>query len=196
MAGTSIFKIAEQCKVLLNKGAIQDYISSVTDCYSKLCKAEWYENKNLNCHEVDGAFVITFPSVEPLFDSVVDQYYVATPSSYLRLPEESGIISVGFAKGQIKNFVLTNPGTWARLKSIKAGSMGNRQLYYVEGEKVYFPSMTNITNGNIMLKLAVALDNIDPDQELNIPRSIIFDIVNLVVQKYTPQPQSIQEKIE
>lgn len=193
---TSLFKIAEQCKSALGgKERIQDLLAAAVDCYSGLVRKSWWENKNANCHEVDGAFIITFPNIEPILDLNVDQYYIVIPSSYLQLPEESGIISVGFAKGQDKNFVLTGAGTWARLMSIKAGVMSNRQLYYVENTKMYFPKMTNTTNGNIMLKFALALDNIDPDAELNIPRSIIVDIVNIVVQRYAPVPPKIDEKI-
>jgi hypothetical protein len=45
-----------------------------------------------------------------------------------------------------------------------------------------------------MLKLAIALDNTDVDEELNIPRSTIDNIVNMVVAKFASRkPQ--EEKV-
>lgn len=191
---TSLFKISEQCLVLLDKGAIQDYLASVTDAYSFLCKKEFYENKAEGVTEIDGAFVYTFPPITPEIDTTTDTYFITLPSSYLRLPYELGVVYIGFPKGQ--GFVRVTSGSASMYGGLASENMGGNQTYYTEGTKAFFPKMTSTSNGDIFCKLAIAYDNVDPDEQLNIPRSIITQIVDMVVAKYNPQPTNIKTKIE
>jgi len=178
---TSINKIAEQCKYMLGAGDIQPLIASVIDCYSSAVKREWYENKQDGISEIDGAFIYTFGrdgSLTPMLDLTTDTYYIVIPSSYLRLPAEMGVNQVSFIKGQNKPFIRVGAASVGMWSGLLAGVMGGHQTYYVEGTRMYFPKMTNMTNGNLMLKLSVALDDVDIDEELNIPRSVVDNIVN------------------
>jgi hypothetical protein len=189
---SSLYKIAEQvCEITGRYGDIQAVISSVVDSYSSQVKKEFYENRADGCQEVDGIFLYTFGKTELLTPSVelsTDMYYIVIPSSFLRLPHEMGINAVSFIKGQTSSFVRVGAGgldMWSRLKS---NIFGGRQTYYVEGTQMYFPKMTSLTNGNILLKLAIALDAVDVDEELNIPRSVIDNIVMAVVAKFQSKP--------
>lgn len=187
---TTLYKIAEQVLSRVGSGSVQIYISDVVDAYAYFVKAQWYENQKSDVKEVDGQFIVTFGTKEkltPILDEAVAQYYIENPSSYVSLPAESGIVFVGFAKGQNKAFVRTGAGTYGRLQNTLAGVMGGRQTYYEEGAKTYFPKMTAATNGDVIMKLAVALDNIDVEEPLSIPRNIVGDIVDRVVQKRIPK---------
>jgi hypothetical protein len=195
---TSILKISEQCKYLLGAGDIQPLIASVIDCYSSAVKKEWYENKQDGVSEIDGVFIYNFGkdgSLSPILDLTIDTYYIVIPSSYLRLPAEMGVNQVSFIKGQSKPFIRVGSASVGMWSGLLAGVMGGHQTYYVEGTRMYFPKMTNMTNGNLMLKLSVALDEVDVDEELNIPRSVVDNIVNMVVQKFGPRKPE-EEKIK
>ena len=194
MAGTSFFKIAEQCRVLLDKGAIQDYISSCVDAYSLIAKKEWYENKAEGVSEIDGSFVYTFAPEIPELDETRGEYYLTLQSSYLRLPHEMGIVFIGYPKSS--GFVRITSGSSSMYDGLKSDIMGGNQTYYIDGMRAYFPKMKPLNVGGIQCRLAIAYDAVNPDEQLNIPRSMITQIIDMVVAKYAPQPQSIEEKIK
>lgn len=185
----SIYGIAERCKLILGDVEIQALTSFVIDAYSSAVKREWYENKADGVNEIDGSFVYTFKDQIPALDISTDMYYITIPSSYLRLPHEMGVNMVSFAKGQTKEFVRVGSGSVSMWANLKANLLGSSQTYFVEGVRMYFPKMTNTTNGNLLLKLAIALDNVDVDEELNIPRSVVDNIVAMVVSKFRPAQQ-------
>lgn len=193
---TSLLKIAEQCKFLLGAGEIQPLIASVIDCYSSQVKKEVYENKAEDFGEIDGTFIYTYGkdnSLTPILDLATDMYYIVIPSSYVRLPGEYGINSVSFIKGQTKPFIRVGASSVGMWSNLLASVLGGHQTYFAENTRMYFPKMTNMTNRNIMLKLTVALDNVDVDEPLNIPRSTIDAIVNMVVQKFAPRKPEEQK---
>jgi hypothetical protein len=193
---TSLLKIAEQCKFILGAGEIQPLIASVIDCYSTAVKREFYENKAEDFSEIDGAFIYTYGkdnSLVPALDSATEMYYITIPSSYVRLPGEYGINSVSFIKGQTKPFIRVGASSVGMWSNLLANVMGGHQTYFAEGTRMYFPKMTNMTNGNIMMKLTVALDSVDVDEELNIPRSVVDVVVNMVVAKFAPRKPEEQK---
>lgn len=189
----SLYKIAEQCRVILSKGDTQSLIASVIDAYGVVAKKQFYENKAEGISEVDGVFLTAFNDIVPVLDITNDRYYIVNPSSYIRLPLEMGISFVGFPKG--RGFVRISSGNADLWSTIKAGALGGIQTYYIEGTKTYFPKMTNTTNGNIKVIYAVALDNIDPEADLNIPPDIASQIVDMVVAKYSPKPAVTPETL-
>ena len=192
---SSLLKIAEQCRVILNKGDTQSLIASVIDVYGALVKKEWYENKQDSCGEVDGVFISTFKNNIPILDIDTDYYYIIIPSSYLRLPHEMGINFIGFAKNQSHGFIRINAGSIPMWANLKAGILGGGQTYFVEGNRMYFPKMTTLTNNPVMLKLSLALDTTDVEADLNIPPSLADQIVNMVVQKYMVKEPVVPEKL-
>lgn len=191
---TSLYKIAEKCILIVPKVPIQALLSSVVDVYASMAKKEWYENKADGVSEVDGTFIYTFGKSSPLVpevDTDTDLYYITIPSSYLRLPHEMGINSVSFMKEQNYPFVrITSTGLWNNLKSNVF-----KQTYMVEGNRLYFPKMTSVNKGNILLKMAIALDTADVDQQLNIPPNMVDEIVNIVVAKYQPKEPKTPENL-
>lgn len=191
---TSLYKIAEKCILIVPKIPIQALLSSVVDVYASMAKKEWYENKADGVSEVDGTFIYTFGKSSPLVpevDTDTDLYYITIPSSYLRLPHEMGINSVSFMKEQNYPFVrITSTGLWNNLKANVF-----KQTYMVEGNRLYFPKMTSVNKGNILLKMAIALDTADVDQQLNIPPNMVDEIVNIVVAKYQPKEPKTPENL-
>lgn len=185
---TSIYKISEQIIQRTGSGDHQAVIAAVIDSYSSACRREWYEGKADGIDEIAGSAIYTFGKTTPLIpvlDTFTNEYYITMPSSVLNLPAQRGIVWVSYPQDKV-DFVLVN-GLWN--PSLKAFGLGGRQTYRPEETKMYFPKMEAGDVGNILLKLAVALDNVDVDEELNIPRAMIDSIVDIVVQKFAPKPK-------
>lgn len=179
---TSLYKIAESCRVITEKRvSIQVLVSEVTEAYGAVAKKIWFENTAFDEQEVDGSFLTTFSSIEPILDCDRDLYYIVLPSSYLILPHQAGIQWVSFMKDKESFVKVPNYGVYAGLKS---NVFGGLIPYQPEGNKLLFPTMTNQTNGPILLKLAIAYDGIDPYEQLNIGPNIVNDIVAMVVAPY------------
>ncbi len=186
---SSIYKLAEKVRDILGKGDLQALISSCQDAYAIVVKQEWFANMSEGINEIDGAFVYTFKNQEPLWDDDLGEYYMIIPSSYLRLPHEMGINSVSTMRGQDAPFVRISSGSIGMWANLKSNILGGRQTYYIEGIRMYFPKMTITTKGNMLLKMAIALDTVDPEEDLNIPPNVAGMIVDLVVAKYQPKPE-------
>lgn len=191
----SLYKIAEQCQNILGKGTIQSLVASVVDAYAAQIKREWYENRADSVAEIDGVFLVPFKDLEPLLDLDTDMYYIVNPSSYLRLPQEGGINYVGFSLGQKKAFAKISAGGVTLWNGLKASVLGGAQTYYVEGPRTYFPKMTSVTAGKIMVRYVCALDNIDPETDLNIPPDVASAIIDMVVAKYSSKPPVVPENL-
>lgn len=187
--GVSLYKIAEKCKERLSSGDLQVLVDTVIDVYSTVVKNEWYENKADGVSEVDGAFIYTFGKSKELKsekDEITGLYYIIVPSSYLRLPHEMGVNQVSFLKDQDHFFVRVGSGSNGMWSNLKSNVFGGRQTYYIEGNKMVFPKMNEVSS--MLLKMAIALDEVDVLEDLNIPRSLVDKIVDLVVLKYNPKP--------
>lgn len=192
MAKTSLFKIAEQCRVITEKRVpIQVLVEAIKNCYGKIAVQQWHVNTQFDSTEVAGSFISTFTELVPEYDSDRDMYFITTPSSYLDLPHQMGVIWLSHLKER-KSWVLVS--NWGIFSGLKSAVMGGRGVYEIEGTKFWFP---NITKQNcecpLLLKLAVALDDIDPEQELNIAPNVVNDIINLVVAPYMPKQNPIEK---
>jgi hypothetical protein len=193
----SLYNLAQQIQSKTGgKGTWQELISDVKKTYAFVVKQIWYENKGQGVGEVDGAFIIPFLNQQPIINTTTNTYYIDLLSSYVTLPQEGGVVSVSYMGSPNTNFVLTNAGSVGRLSNITAGVMGGRQLYYIEGMKMYFPRMNRATSLPLITRFAVALDNVDVDESLNIPPDVQEQIVNLCIQKYLPQAEMINQNIK
>ena len=183
----SIYSIAEKCKYIAGKGNLQAISSMVIDAYATVVRNSWFENKAVDLNEVDGVFIYTFKNLVPQLDSDLNYYYIEKPSSAIRLPNELGINQVSFMQGQTSPFARINAGSLGLWSNLKSYALGGLQTYYEEGTRMYFPKMNQSTNGNILLKMAIALDTVDVEEELLIPPDVVDSIVSLVVEKLNPK---------
>lgn len=188
---SSIYRIAEQCRQTLPNVEMQPLIAAVQDCFGTVAKGSWYENKQDGVSEVDGSLIFTFGktnALSPAVDVNVDMYYIVIPSSAVALPNGYGINMVSFMKAQNTPLIMINSGSVGMWANVKAGILGGRQTYFVEGTKMYFPKMTSATVQNILLKMVLALGEVDVREELNIPPDMISQIVLMVNQKFLGSP--------
>ena len=191
---TSLYKIAEEVKILLEGRvtSVQPLIHEVINAYAFIVKKQWFDNTQFDEQQVDGAFLTVFKNLEPTLDIDTDMYYIVLPSSYLNLPHQAGIVWASNMKDRVSWINIVN---WGLYSQLKASLMGGRQVYQVEGNRMYFPKMTREDKGcKIMLKLAIAYDNVDPYEQLNIPPDLEQSIVDMVVESYYNK-QNPKEKV-
>jgi hypothetical protein len=192
---TSLYKLSEQVRLLTSKGEPQEIIEHIKQALATAIKNEWYKGKAEGVAEVNGQFVYTFTKdangnpLVPQLDSQTDLYYITIPSSYLNLPYNGGIESVSYTKSANDPFVPYGTVSSGLFDGLESDIMGGRQVYFVEDTNMYFPKMSVTRLGTIMLKLAVALDLKDPDQDLNISPDIADAVVSMVASKINPEPK-------
>ena len=190
--GQSLYKISEQCAVILEKRVpIQVLVQAVIAAYGYVAKADWYSRTQFDEQTVDGSFLTVFKNIEPEYDSSTDKYFITIPSTYLILPHSMGVNWVSTMKDR-KSWVLVQ--NWGMFAGLQSALMGGRQVYEIEGNRMWFPKMTKQNNTcPLLLKLAIAYDAIDPYEELNIGPNIINDIINIVVKPYMSKENPIEK---
>ncbi len=192
----SLYSLAEQANGILgDKVDLQELIAGTINACASIAKKSWYENKADGVCEVNGVFQVPFKDITPMLDLSTDMYYIINPSSYVDLPNELGVNYVGFSKGQTKPFVRISAGAVGIWSNLKAYALGGSQTYFIEGARTYFPKMTSTSNGNIMVRYAIAFDQMDVEADLQIPPNIANEIVDIVVAKFTAKPPIVPEKL-
>jgi hypothetical protein len=200
---TTLYKIAEQAQRRIAGGQpnrdtavkIQELIIAAQQAYAQIVKINLFENRRAGEYDVNGAFIYTFKDVPVFYDSNLELYYADLPSTYIALPHEMGIAHVSSMKSQFKNFVRVNPNFLSQSYGLKiSGLLGNKG-YWAENNKIYFVNMDKLNaNDNVLLKLVVALDNIDPyEDELGVPPEIADQIVQMVFEKYVTMQVNLPE---
>lgn len=182
MAVTLLY-LAEQCKTISGVNDIQFILSLIKQSYSSAVKLNWYNNRNEGVYEVGGANIYTFKSITPVFDNDLDQYYIEIPSSFLDLPHSLGINNVSFMKSQGRPFIIISNGFLSLSSGQIWEGMENYMSCYIDGQRIYFPTMASLNVGDILLKMAVSLDDFDVDTPVNIPSDIQDVIITSVIQK-------------
>lgn len=190
--GVSLYRVAEQCRVITEKRVhIQVLLASVIDAYGFVAKKQWYENTLQDTMEIDGSFISVFKDIQPILDLDRDLYYIILPSTYLILPHEIGIVWVSHMKDR-KSWVRVQ--NWGLFNNLKASLMGDRYVYEIEGNRMWFPKMTKVTSCcPVLLKLAIAYDTIDPYESLNIGPNIVNDIISIVCTPYMDKQNPIEK---
>lgn len=185
----SLYSIAEQCRLVLGKRvSIQALMPAVKNAYAQVAKKQWYENTVQDSTELNGSFIYTFNSINPILDCDRDMYYIVIPSSYLELPHQIGINWVSFMKDKLSFAMVSN---WGIFSGLRSAVMGGREVYEVEGNRMWFPKMTSANTGPILLRLAIALDAVEAEEELNIAPNIVKDIIDMVVAPYMQKQDPI-----
>ncbi len=188
---TSLYRIAEQCKLITeDRVSIQALIEAVKNAYATAAKKIWYENTQFDSTEIDGSFIYTFNKVIPELDCDRNMWFTTIPSSYLVLPHQMGVVWVSYMQDRRSWTLVPN---WGIFESLQASVMGGRNPYEIEGNKMWFPKMTSQNKGPLLIKLAIALDQIDVEEELNIAPNIITDVITLVTQPYMVKVQPDDE---
>jgi hypothetical protein len=200
---TTLYKIAEQAQRRIAGGQtssdtavkIQELIIAAQQAFAQIVKINLFNNKKDGEYYVNGAFIYSFDNVPVLYDSQKDLYYSELPSTYIALPHEMGISQVSSMKSQFKAFVRVNPNFLTQSYGLKISGLLGHKGYWSENNKLYYTNMDKINaNDNVLIKLVVGLDGLDPyEDEIGIPPEIQEQIVQSIYEKYAPMQVQIPE---
>lgn len=194
---TSFYKLSEQARARIGKGEMQELIEAVRQSFATAVKLLWYEGKKADLSEIAGAYMYTFGKdssapLTPVLDSAIDQYYIDLPSTAVSLPHEIEVVNVSYLSGMRTPFVRLPNGALGIYANLKSYHAGGNQMWTIENKRMYFPKMIADSAHNITLTLAVGVDQVDPDEDINIPLNTQDMIVEMVVQKFAPKPTNDQ----
>ncbi len=210
MGFTTKYLIAESAGRLLKAGNYgpnegitqQDLILAVHRAFGTVVKAEYFQGKNDGVAEMPGTFVYSFKNQPVLFDNDLQLYYSVIPSSYISLPHEAGITFVGTMQTGNVNSSQSEPmvrvfnNFTALARGLAVENLQTRKGFYVEGTNIYYIGMSSDQAAlNVLMKLAVSLEGIDEDTQINIPPEMQASIIQIVVAQYMPETKQQPAKI-
>lgn len=188
---TSLFKLAEQVMAVLGKGEPQEIIESVRQSYGTAIKMLYFEGRKNELSELDGSTLYTFGDGDedliPELNAKTGKYFLVLPSSVVALPHEMGIAHVSYVKSQDIPFVRIAPVAAGILAGLKSSVLGGHEPFCIRGNNMEFPNMDASSVGPILMVLAVGVDGIDVDEEINVPMDVRDIIVQMAVAKYQPK---------
>jgi len=200
---TSKAQLAEQAQKILVGGkvspdeqvSIQQLVLCVQQAFATIVRLNFFEGKAEGENYVDGAFIYTFPKVAVEKDCETNMYYSVLPSSTITLPNETGIFHISLRKEQTKPFVRVPNGYVGLMSGLLVEAMEGFRTFFQEGTRIYYPTI-KASDGvkEVLMKLVVGIDNIDDDEQLNIPKDLQLQIVNMAVELYSMEKAMPSDK--
>lgn len=135
-------------------------------------------------NEFPESFISSYPNVEVQEDSDRDLRYVDIPVAILALPKNYGFQSASPMKGN-SLFVQTSFND-RQQNQYYSNSFADVTLYWLEGNRVYFQNLPQITD-KILLRLIQSLRDIADDAELPIPGGLEITILDIMDKWFTGQ---------
>jgi hypothetical protein len=172
---------------------IQELMIAVNQSFASAVKANWFNNKNEGISEIDGAFVYTFKNIPIQKDTDLDLFYSDLPSSYVSIPHELGIQMIAFMHSQSQPIIRVPNGFQALSRGLAVGNLECRNGFYVDGARVYYMHVdSQEAEKPVLMRIAVTLDSLEDDTDINIPPDVVDYIIQGVLQKYMPE-KAIQQ---
>lgn len=140
------------------------------------------------------AFTKTYAGVSVQYNDLRDEKYADIPVSYMSLPKNRGVRLVypGSAVDRFFRYRANNRQTI--MSMLDVGQQAEHASFYVEGNKIYFWNIGDYDA--ITMKIVVAFDNLEDDDEVPIPQGyekIIFDLVFQTMLEQPPEKLSNDE---
>ncbi len=203
------YQIAEICSRRINAGfsspnstiGMQELIIAVNQAFGTVVKNSWFQNKNEGVSEINGAFIYSFKNQPILYDNDLTQYYSVLPSSYIDLPHEIGVQQVSLMQTGNKTqnqsaMVRVFNGFNSLSRGLALESLQTRKAFYVEGNSIIYMGLSESdAQLKTLIKLAVSLENIDEDTQINLAPEIQAEIIEMVVAKYMVEKQIPDTKV-
>jgi len=140
--------------------------------------SQFYINrKETGENDIPESFVSTYHNVAVLEDTDRSLRYIDLPTGILTLPKNYGLQSVSPMKGS-NIFVQTNFND-RQQNEYYSNSFADISLYWLEGEKVYFQNLPQITD-KVLVRLIQSLKDIADDQELPIAAGLEVEVLKIM----------------
>jgi hypothetical protein len=160
----------------------RELMLSVHQSLGSLIRNRFYESKNTESQEVDGSLYYTVSDNSVLEDG--SKYYTSLPSTTISLPFGVEIKRIGTKEG--RGYTPVQNGFNDLFDGLASSCLEGRIGFYKEGGRVYFTNMDSSNNpSSVEITMVLPMDNLNEDDEINIPADMVEQVVEVVVAKYT-----------
>lgn len=122
----------------------------------------------------------TYKNVTVELDSDMCTYYALYPVSIIDLPEKASGVRVYTIKGKSMDFVPVEEDAAVVFKELEVGKIDTTMGYIIRADRIEFVNF-NPKIKKVTMKLIVALEDYDMDDEIHIPAGKDSDFVTLMV---------------
>lgn len=133
-------------------------------------------------------YVKTYLGVEIQEDSDRDEKYSDIPSAYISLPMNRGIRMISPEQGQHKPFLYRDNNSSRLYSNLDVDIVYDEVRFYVEANKVFYSKHISPLMNTVLMKLIVPFEEMDDDDEVNIPTGFGKAIVDMVVDSMLGKP--------
>jgi len=191
---TSKERISEQVLRRLKKYSEESDIDSrdvmleVEQSLSSLIRVRYFQSKMDEYAELDGSLIYTLKENKLSKDEDTDEYFIKIPATTISLPFGIDISRVGTKKGA--GYKEVPYGFNDLYDGLDAYGLEGSIGYYREGTMLKFVNMTSQNKPeNVFVKMVLPIDSLEEDDEINIPKDMVDEVVSAVMQKYYPPIQ-------
>ncbi len=185
----SKIRIAEQSRLLLGgKPSLQELMLYANQAFATVVMENWWANKSQGENDINGNFIYAFNDNDILLDTPKNIYYSVLPSSFLgNIPHEMGIPHVSYMESYNKPFIRLSNGMPALFQGLQSSNFDGNDTFFVENNRIYLPTISTSTSctSKLLIKLVVALDGINDQEQISIPPDIEAKIVAMCVAMYS-----------
>lgn len=186
---TSKSKIAEQIKRRLRKFSQdsdideRDIMLAVHQSLSSLIRNRYYETKNMEVQEVSDTLYYKIKDLEVKKDDS-DTYYIESPSTTVELPFSTEIKRCGTPKG--RGYVHVKLGFGDLYIDLISQDLEGNIGFHKSGNNIEFVNMTEKNRPKtVELQMVLPFNNLDEDDNINIPADMIDQVVEICFQKFS-----------
>ena len=154
---------------------------------------------NLYGEDVQGEFISVYEDVEVLKNEKRDRLYAKLPAQLTSVRSTrniSGLRQISLLKDEYNVFIPMKTGDAATFSGLEAGSIGGRVAYWLEGSNIIFENMpSGFCGKHLLVKMISAIEDLDPDEQLMIPASVVAELEEEVFRRITGMRQVEEDKI-
>jgi hypothetical protein len=195
---TTKLKISEQILRILNSGDItndndidiREIILAVEQERDRVVRLRLFESLQIGEMVVAGDVISSFDNVLIRKDHDKDMLYSDLPGNPLSLPNDYGVWQVSYQKNQNNSFIRMPNGSMGLYNGLPSSSLGGRNGFFVEGNKIYYnDSVSDCCGHTVLIKMVLNSGSIANDVTFPIPADIQSEVIKNVVQLYSMQKQ-------
>ena len=134
------------------------------------------------------SYVKSFENISILENENRNEKYSILPASVVSLPANRGVRLVCYMQTQSSPFFYRNNNTSNIYGGLDVEEVSQQVRYYVEGNKVYYSNHITATASKVLMKLIVTFDNLEDDDDIEIPSGYGKLLFELVMQSMLGMP--------
>jgi hypothetical protein len=169
---------------------VRDVYDVVDMIYSQLVSQQVEQQiRGKGDFTVDSVWSKTFTNSIVLYDKTLDQCYINLPATRVYIQGDKDIRLISWTQSQNAPFDMIDSASLESQSLLESGvSRQGTYNFYVDGQRVIFPSMPKRYKGKkILVRMVAAIDGYAPDEKLPIPSSFSYTLLEMTAAYFQVQ---------